>query len=94
VSAKPTALKISLGLLSPHLADGGAAHGLGCFGVEGGGGFLGLIGFFLGVPMPKTPAQKREDEVLLRMLKIPPKPHAAMKTKKAPSPGKAKAKKG
>jgi len=44
--------------------------------------------------MPKTPAQKREDEVLLRMLKIPPKPHAAMKTKKAPSPGKAKAKKG
>lgn len=42
--------------------------------------------------MVKSASQKREDEVLLRMLKTPPKPHADMKTKgkadsKAPKSG-------
>ena len=31
--------------------------------------------------MVKTDAQKREDEILLRMLKMPPKPHVEMKLK-------------
>jgi hypothetical protein len=42
--------------------------------------------------MEKTPSQKREDEVLLRMLKTPPKPQTDMKRKgsvipKAPGSG-------
>ena len=41
--------------------------------------------------MPKT--LSREDEVLLRMLKTPPKPHAQMKVKPKPSRAKPKAKK-
>ena len=31
--------------------------------------------------MVKSDSQKREDEVLLRMLKMPPKPHVEMKLK-------------
>jgi hypothetical protein len=39
--------------------------------------------------MSKSEDQKREDAVLLRMLKTPPKPHAEMKKGKAsPKPPK------
>ena len=36
---------------------------------------------------------KRMDDALRRALNTPPKPHAAMKANKKPSPAKAKAKK-
>ena len=36
--------------------------------------------------MEKTPGQKREDEVLLRMLNTPPKPHSEAKRKGGVTP--------
>ena len=36
--------------------------------------------------MAKSPSQKREDEVLLQMLKTPPKPHTDMRVKDKASP--------
>jgi hypothetical protein len=36
--------------------------------------------------MMKSAGSKREDEVLLRMLKTPPKPHAEMKVKSKAMP--------
>jgi len=36
--------------------------------------------------MVKSLNKKREDEILLRMLKTPPKPHAEMKLKNKASP--------
>jgi hypothetical protein len=42
--------------------------------------------------MPKNPDLSREDEVLKRLLKMPPEPFTP-KAKKKPSPAKAKAKK-
>ena len=40
--------------------------------------------------MVKSDSQKREDEVLLRMLKMPPKPHVEMKLKGRGSAKEAK----
>jgi hypothetical protein len=42
--------------------------------------------------MEKTPSQKREDEVLLRMLNTPPKPHTDVKPKGSINPKAAERK--
>jgi len=39
----------------------------------------------------KSESQKREDEILLRMLRTPPKPHAEMKLKAKATPKASKA---
>jgi hypothetical protein len=44
-----------------------------------------------GIALVKSDSQKREDEVLLRMLKRPPKPHIEMKLKSRGSAKDSKA---